>query len=1644
MKKSKYFYLITLVISFFLSGAFFAQTKQEINLVDHYGGWISQIANNSQNIFIAQSQTFKIADLSNNQLKVKSTTFFPWEIWEMFVDETTAFLSHQNMIIAINFSDINNITTSNMVSLGTSNAETITSIYANSQYVFTTQFNYSTKTGTFRMLNRNDLTELGSVNIVSQQVQVVNNTAYIITGDVSMGISTLKLRAYDVSNPSNITELSSILLGARRMQVVGNYAYVVGYGIFGLAIVDVTNPANMTITSAGKGPKTFYLINILGNYAYASSSNDFYSIDVTNKSNPTQIATFNMGSAQIDEQIIYPNVQQSLRAFLLQGENGEVQILDISTPANIVKLNPYNSPSSVDAIEYYQDNIFIGNGTKIWKSPVNNLQVDNHYLDEENKFIRAKDGVLYIASDNGDNSKLTLYDISDLNNPVKKGEYQTNGNINKFEVFEKYAYLIFQNSTSLDIINCSDPNNPQKISSFQINGNGTEIFIPAPNQNKLVYVGYYNSTTSVNETAIVNVTNTAAPALVSKFPTYGIPYAIYVDSNTLYTGGSSANAGEWFLQVFDITNKQTPAFLTQIITTGVIKEEGYYDMFANNDKLVVTLNNIGIRTYELIRSSSGSILKETSKISLGPSLNQTGEAKIPFSYYLQTYQSGQDLYGYTNGVYPKYKKGSYGLTVFKIPNWPQQPEKVYLTMGILPPEAFENGNTTNPEPGGPYEYNKGEIVLLQAYDNPPKGWHFKEWTVDASGTSPQVLLEMDRSKGVIANFVEVRLTVSGDRPRGAVCVEEFETDKIISMLNINLKASEGDGWYVNSIKIRSKGTGNELNDIKKVNAYLGGTLAYTGNYKTDDGELTLTFSPPISIPPGETVTVNLEYEFGFEATTYLTDNAKSFKVETQGVAATPWTYIPGVIEGNANREELYIARVYNDDDYGFYRIQEAIESNTTKAGDFVFVCEGEYKENLLINKTVILTGLKGAEKTIVDGGTTNDMVVRSDVGAAEINGFTFIGKFITINNVSDDLRFYLNRTLVERIYFSGPADRGSITDNQFYNLTNLIISHGNRLRIENNQFISGNPTMQIETSENNKIVGNSGFYLRIGDPILGGTSHSNLINNNTLTSLTLLNAHENTISSNTISGSEVEGIFLAGSGNNLARENVIENNNISTSGNNGISLMRAYGTKIKNNTIYKNTTNGIVITESKETQIFKNDITDNGGNGILITNADFTSLYDNTIKNHQGKSANGIWIYNSRDSKVYSNQIIKNCTGIYEQISLRTFIGLNNVIDAFCLSTGIRLDSSSPSIIGNTIANNSGDGILTENGSKPVINSNNIFGNTLSGINNTDPVVNINATGNWWGSAAGPDIKSTSGNVNTVNWVNSKIDLFVNTLADTLKSFPGASDSTVGFVQNFNKYDDIVNIQLTDDYGWITSSTNFNVTLKDSIGGSFSIKFSIPNNTSLANINKVKITAQSTTSPNITKKDSFYISLYNSTLTTITVIPDSVVLEPNDTRTFIANSYDQNNAKIAFNPIWEATGGTIDQTGLYTAGNVLGNYKVTARNTDGSVKGEAFVQIAMLTSVEEEKLPTEYVLYQNYPNPFNPVTTIKYSLPNNAFVDLSIYNLLGEKITTLVRKEQSAGSYSVNWNAQNHSSGVYIYVLRTSQKILVNKMVMIK
>jgi hypothetical protein len=138
----------------------------------------------------------------------------------------------------------------------------------------------------------------------------------------------------------------------------------------------------------------------------------------------------------------------------------------------------------------------------------------------------------------------------------------------------------------------------------------------------------------------------------------------------------------------------------------------------------------------------------------------------------------------------------------------------------------------------------------------------------------------------------------------------------------------------------------------------------------------------------------------------------------------------------------------------------------------------------------------------------------------------------------------------------------------------------------------------------------------------------------------------------------------------------------------------------------------------------------------------------------------------------------------------------------------------------------------------------------------------------------------------------------------------------------------------------------------------------------------------------------------------------------------------------------------LDAQGLNNEGEVVilrfeGKSTLSISGAELRNSGNAHIQ-STIGGNKEASLPIAFGLAQNYPNPFNPSTTISYQLPKQSQVEISVFNALGQKVTTLVNEVQEAGYYTVTLNASNLSSGVYFYNIKSGDFSLTKKMLLMK
>ena len=99
--------------------------------------------------------------------------------------------------------------------------------------------------------------------------------------------------------------------------------------------------------------------------------------------------------------------------------------------------------------------------------------------------------------------------------------------------------------------------------------------------------------------------------------------------------------------------------------------------------------------------------------------------------------------------------------------------------------------------------------------------------------------------------------------------------------------------------------------------------------------------------------------------------------------------------------------------------------------------------------------------------------------------------------------------------------------------------------------------------------------------------------------------------------------------------------------------------------------------------------------------------------------------------------------------------------------------------------------------------------------------------------------------------------------------------------------------------------------------------------------------------------------------------------------------------------------------------------------------------------IDDIQVPLEFSLDQNFPNPFNPITTIRYALPKDSFVKITIYDVLGNVIKDLLQKHQSPGFKTISWDAtddkgKNMPAGIYIYGIEAGGFLQTSKMILLK
>tara|TARA_B100000131_G_C17990961_1_gene562555 strand:- start:205 stop:1011 length:807 start_codon:yes stop_codon:yes gene_type:complete len=151
--------------------------------------------------------------------------------------------------------------------------------------------------------------------------------------------------------------------------------------------------------------------------------------------------------------------------------------------------------------------------------------------------------------------------------------------------------------------------------------------------------------------------------------------------------------------------------------------------------------------------------------------------------------------------------------------------------------------------------------------------------------------------------------------------------------------------------------------------------------------------------------------------------------------------------------------------------------------------------------------------------------------------------------------------------------------------------------------------------------------------------------------------------------------------------------------------------------------------------------------------------------------------------------------------------------------------------------------------------------------------------------------------------------------------------------------------------------------------------------------------------------------------------------------------------------LWSNTYSEIDGQGVDKAYSVVqvedGSFVFCGLFNNAAFVAKTEYAEEIILSTEDNFIIQDYMLHQNYPNPFNPTTKISYDLPEASVVRLSIYDLMGRKIRTMINSKQTAGFKNIQWNATDNlgksvPAGMYIYTIQAGQFRQTRKMVLLK
>jgi len=743
--------------------------------------------------------------------------------------------------------------------------------------------------------------------------------------------------------------------------------------------------------------------------------------------------------------------------------------------------------------------------------------------------------------------------------------------------------------------------------------------------------------------------------------------------------------------------------------------------------------------------------------------------------------------------------------------------------------------------------------------------------------------------------------------------------------------------------------------------------------------------------------------------------------------------------------------------YLYSSSNDTLTDNTMSGNQYNFSVEGkllsDYTHNIDSSNMV-------ESKPIYYWVNQQNKQIPSDAGYVGIvNSNNIIVKDLTLENNGQGVLFaYTAGSRIENVNasnnYNGIKLYSSINNTLTDNTANNNEYEGIYLYDSNNDTLMGNTA-----SSNN----NYGIYLEESG---NNTLTDNTANNNEYEGIYLYDSDNNTLTGNTAESNASCGIYLYESGNNTLTDNTADNNYY-----NGIYLSSSSNNTLTGNTADNNEYEGIELYSSCNANTLTGNTADNNGDcGIYLGYSGNNTLTGNTAISNADR---GIYLYSSSNNTIYLNNLSDNSSG-------NTYVNESSG-NIWNSPTPIYYDYTSGSFHKNYLGNYYGDYNKTDQDSDGDGIGNTAYNGT--GMTDSYPLMDTSACYSlqaWWLNSDSKmyrdDRSKVPGSVTIANsgshiWIADQAALmdieFSNGTWTGQIVFTSAPASGATFTVEIGSSTDGSNFTagpsatITGDdnttfFNYETSESAFTITTGNYLA--LRITNGSDNNYAVQTGGAWSYCS----SPN--GSGNYFLSV-EFVLFTGTISSNGVELRWQTARE--VNNYGfEVERKLADSEGWIKLGfvegsGNSDSLKEYSYVDTdikeqpIGKYyyrlkQIDTVNASFNYSKTIEVEWTGVSIIDErQNIPKQYALRQNYPNPFNPVTTISYDLPKDVYVELTVYNMLGEKVTTLVKGNQPAGYYNVEWDGRNSrgrivSSGMYFLRISAGSYCKTNKMVFVR